>query len=252
MLDSSKIISNIYFLAAKKKIAIKTIEQNAKLSVGYLARLKNTNGGSKISIMTMQLIAQELNTDIATLVECDVAALDENVLLVSNFLNNLRTKTLNGITGWQRIVLPIGEETKGLTDFTLNNYNHPLTSLVPVNSSPVFAVVGPRVVVYNSSYYGEIKAEQVKSFNVYSADIGDGNCVFVVSMNMPSEKEDQQDVLEAYLVSNNNVNPIRREYMKQEDKGELQLLCETITELRDKPRIQPKMADLMKSFIEEK
>ena len=249
MTDSKMILDNIYYLAEQKKIAIKTLEQKAGLSTGYLTRLKREDGGDKLSIKTLKAIARELKTEIATLVESNIENLETNSLLVNNFLNNLQTKTLNGEIGWNRIVLPIGEEVKGIDTLTMQN--HPLISLIPRNSNagPLSAFVD-KIVVYNSGYYGELTIAKIKSLNIYTADTGNGSQFYLTSMNIPSEKEGQQDVLEAYMIFNGTRNSIKREYMKESEKKELQRLYETVVDLMEKPRLQPKIADLMKSFVE--
>lgn len=250
------IIKNIYTLADLRHIPIKMVEQKAGLSVGYLSRLKrDEEGGNKLPVGVIKEIADILKVALYTLLFTDISTTSDAELIVIKFLNRLTEQTIQGAVGWRRVGLPVGldigrykpeSEMNKKTGESFWNYVHYL----PIVG--ITTLAGAMKTFYQSLYYNEEDCRHVTEVTAFTTRLPDSEAdIFVVKANYPTEVEGMQDVLECYIYAGNVLNPIRKEYYHVIDERiELNNLYEAVADSFDRPKLQPKILEIMQTFTD--
>lgn len=250
------IIKNIYTLADSQHIPIKDVEKNAGLSVGYLSRLKrDEEGGNKLPVGTLKKIADILNVALDTLLFTDIATVNVEGVEIIKFLDRLSADTAQGILGWRRVGLPIGIKVKG-ADVLLQRPFTPRHCLLNYTADgPEDGILGSlasdQKTIYGSKYYDVADCEQVRGVELYVANPFRSDAeVYVAKVHYPTETEGRRDVLECYVHAGDVLNPIRKEYIAEGGDGELQRLYAVIKDCFDRPKLQPKILEIMRTYTD--
>lgn len=99
--ERSRVIENIYSVAKEKNIKIGVLENEAKMSPGYISRLlKEENKGSLLAEQLWK-IAEALGTTMDSLVCTNSNGLTENEKKLIRFLDKLTLQTEKSEIGWE-------------------------------------------------------------------------------------------------------------------------------------------------------
>lgn len=111
-MDKLKIIENIKTLSKVNRIPMATLEKNAKVSVGYFARLssdiadkrsKNEDERPLPGVEVMIQVARDLGVYLDDLLNIDFTALEEPEIVIINFLGKLTGATRKNTCIWKKV-----------------------------------------------------------------------------------------------------------------------------------------------------
>lgn len=100
MISQSKIIDNIYSVAKEKGKRIKDLETAAKLSVGYLSRMRDSDNGPRLSVEALLDICKELNIGVEALMNYSNDSMTGNEKKLVDFMNKLIEDTEKDVLKW--------------------------------------------------------------------------------------------------------------------------------------------------------
>ena len=100
-LDGKKVINNIYYLAKVNKVKIGDLENAAEVSAGYLSKLLKEDVDTIPGTEILFNISNMLNVSLDNLLRIDYNAVDPTEKYLSDFLDKVIEKTLNGKIDWK-------------------------------------------------------------------------------------------------------------------------------------------------------
>ena len=102
--NKTRLIQNIAYLMKVNNVKVGELESRAKLSPGYLSRLKNNeNEETCPGVDTLMLFSEILNCNIMTLLYCDLYNLTETERFIYSFLESLLKQTNDNTVDWEKI-----------------------------------------------------------------------------------------------------------------------------------------------------
>ena len=100
-LDGKKVINNIYYLAKVNKVKIGDLENAAEVSAGYLSKLLKEDVDTIPGTEILFNISNMLNVSLDNLLRIDYNSVDPTEKYLSDFLDKVIEKTLNGRIDWK-------------------------------------------------------------------------------------------------------------------------------------------------------
>lgn len=163
--NRSRLLNNINILIAIKKLKKNEVETNSGVSVGYLSRLAKPDNDTVPSVDFVWRVARELGVTMDALIDYDFTKLNEEQLLITNFINELARKTDKRELDWN---IAINDRTlaQRLND---GDYQCPLISW---NSDFDY--------YYDSRFYKYLKVDLAG--HCYDAELPSGGRVYVMDV----------------------------------------------------------------------
>ena len=198
--DKTLLGKNIRFLANKKGIKVGDIENEAKVSTGYLSRLANEDNKNNFPIMDLLfLISKKFDVSVNTLLTVDFSNLTPNEILLSHFFDKLSKDTQNNKLVWEL-------ESKAKLEECKQKGGHPL-----------FFATEPRDPDTDFYYHSTYDSSATVAGDCYKVIVGN-KWLYLMCVNKPN---DFIDGYELYFISSNyqgytNIEPICKAYSESD------------------------------------
>ncbi len=178
MIERDRCISNIYLLAKKQGIRIGDLENSCKVSIGYLARLRQDPKKPLPGSDFLFRAAALLGVTVDSLMSCDYRiATDEEVYLqkfVSQLIKDSNKKKIVWNLDSDCFLSPVAFESESAVP------NHPLIRVDPDPDNPDGVIVS-----YSSRFHPEIRS--LIPHDACRASLSDNTVVYLISLVSENE-----------------------------------------------------------------
>lgn len=252
-MDTKVCVNNIYHLCDKKGIKVKDIETEAKVSVGYLSRVKNDTN-PRIPLELAIAASKLLKVSIDALCYHDFKKLTKSEEYVANFLEQLKQRTVDGVDADWKVLRKVDLDAK-----------HPYWSEQESewrSNDPLFKVVSADTMRYDSKFWTD--GELIENIGYKEAWIG-GDCYAIKLPGYSNTLKlmkveygpmiDDETILdegyELYLLQGGTLKPLCVGMYKSDSKfyEALKLLYEAIVESTGRVRLDKEAKNILEAFL---
>lgn len=240
--DNGVLIKNIAYLAKKAGLGTGNLESYLGLSAGYISRTAKADSRKRMSIDVVWAISRIFDVDLEKLLSCDLSIPSDSVTLISDFISNLKSKTLEGEIIWE-------------------NYGGCVGGLNPrLVSTGLFHETTKGTVYYSDGEHSENKwmiSNDIYAFEGFSK----GKDLLIITYISPDDKHNPDPLNEsliAFVLIDSGKNSCGAEkmfslcrcpfeHLQEEAVG----LINIIINEEYTPYVKKEHRELMKSFIKE-
>lgn len=229
--SKNNLLKNIAYLMKIKNVKIGELEEAAKVSAGYLSRLRqNSADNAAPGLDTLILMADKLGVTITTLLYCDFNSLTDTEGYIQKFLTKLINETtkLNGFE-WE----------KETASAVLSDIRHPLCIQQDLN------FYRDKQTSYNSLFTDSECALAGPVFKLTNKN----KTLYIAHILINLSNQSKDDSYELYLYMNNKLNKICNS--NHEGKDEIKALLTSLYEAAEATSHNLKIDDNVKECIDE-